>query len=244
MIQFDLLKFDQDNNLILQVSVPDKEYFKNVSLTGVYIDTHKSYSSVGPSSNPVYKYEVKDEPKILDGNIPNNPEDNISEGSNKDNTDSSDEIIDGGDTSSIDIPIDSFVRSIGRNSENKVKYLSLVIPSTDILCDIKGTVFFVWVTATGLPVFDTPCGQDVPQKVQWIINPSQIYEKVIPLLKSMNCDCGNNKDFSNIFLKYKAFQYSMNLGDYTEGINIWNKFFSKEKVITIKKGCGCHGNAI
>ena len=54
----------------------------------------------------------------------------------------------------------------------------------------------------------------------------------------------NNKDFSNIFLKYKAFQYSMNLGDYTEGINIWNKFFSKEKVITIKKGCGCHGNFI
>ena len=46
MIQFDLLKFDQDNNLILQVSVPDKEYFENVSLTGVYIDTHKSYSSV------------------------------------------------------------------------------------------------------------------------------------------------------------------------------------------------------
>lgn len=244
MIQFDLLKFDQDNNLILQVSVPDKEYFKNVSLTGVYIDTHKSYSSVGPSSNPVYKYEVKDEPKILDSDIPDNPEDNISEGPNEDSIDSSNEIVNSGDTSSIDIPIDSSVRSIGRNSENKVKNLSLVIPSTDILCDIKGTVFFVWVTATGLPAFDTPCGQDVPQKVQWVINPSQIYEKVIPLLKSMNCDCGNNKDFSNIFLKYKAFQYSMNLGDYTEGINIWNKFFSKEKVITIKKGCGCHGNAI
>lgn len=215
MIQFDLLKFDQDNNLIIQASVPDKEYFENVSLTGVYIDTHKSYSYVGPSSNPVYKYEIKDEHEIPDG-----------------------------DTPSIDIPIDSFKRSIGRNSENKVKHLSLVIPSTDILCDIKGTVFFVWVTATGLPAFDTPCGQDVPQKVQWVINTSQIYEKVIPLLKSMNCDCGNNKDFSNIFLKYKAFQYSMNLGDYTEGINIWNKFFSKEKVITIKKGCGCHGNSI
>ena len=244
MIQFDLLKFDQDNNLILQVSVPDKEYFKNVSLTGVYIDTHKSYSSVGPSSNPVYKYEIKEEPEISDGDTPNNPEDNIPEGPNENNTDSSGENVDNGDTPSIDIPIDSFARSIDRNSENKVKHLSLVIPSTDILCDIKGTVFFVWVTATGLPAFDTPCGQDVPQKVQWIINPSQIYERVIPLLKSMNCDCGNNKDFSNIFLKYKAFQYSMNLGDYTEGINIWNKFFSKEKVITIKKGCGCHGNFI
>lgn len=250
MIQFDLLKFDQDNNLIIQASVPDKEYFKDVSLTGVYIDTHKSYSYVGPSSNPVYKYEIKDEPKIPEGDIPNtpdtpgNPEDNIPESPNKDNTDSRDEIVNDGDTPSIDIPIDSSTRSIGRNSENKVKHLSLVIPSTDILCDIKGTVFFVWVIATGLPAFDTPCGQDVPQKVQWVINTSQIYEKVIPLLKSMNCDCGNNKDFSNIFLKYKAFQYSMNLGDYTEGINIWNKFFSKEKVITIKKGCGCHGNAI
>lgn len=244
MIQFDLLKFDQDNNLILQVSVPDKEYFENVSLTGVYIDTHKSYSSVGPSSNPVYKYEVKDEPEIPDGDTPDNPVDNIPEGPDGDNTDSSDGNVNDGDTPSIDIPIDSFARSIGRNSENKVKHLSLVIPSTDILCDIKGTVFFVWVTATGLPAFDTPCGQDVPQKVQWVINTSQIYEKVIPLLKSMNCDCGNNKDFSNIFLKYKAFQYSMNLGDYIEGINIWNKFFSKEKVITIKKGCGCHGNAI
>lgn len=250
MIQFDLLKFDQDNNLIIQASVPDKEYFKDVSLTGVYIDTHKSYSYIGPSSNPVYKYEIKDEHEITDGDTPatpdtpNTPEDNIPEGPNKDNTDSSNGNVNGGDTPSIDIPINSFARSISRNSENKVKHLSLVIPSTDILCDIKGTVFFVWVTATGLPAFDTPCGQDVPQKVQWVINTSQIYEKVIPLLKSMNCDCGNNKDFSNIFLKYKAFQYSMNLGDYTEGINIWNKFFSKEKVITIKKGCGCHGNAI
>ena len=107
MIQFDLLKFDQDNNLILQVSVPDKEYFENVSLTGVYIDTHKSYSSVGPSSNPVYKYEIKQEPEIPDGDTPNNPEDNIPEGPNEDNTNNSDENVNGSDTPSIDTPIDS-----------------------------------------------------------------------------------------------------------------------------------------
>lgn len=204
MIQFDLLKFDQDNNLILQASVPDKEYFANVSLTGVYIDTHNSYSSSGPSSNPVYKYEIKN--NIDDSGV-----------SNIHNTD---------------------------KSNNKIKHINLVIPSTDILCDIKGTIFFVWVTATGLVAFNTPCGQDVPQKVQWVINSSQVYEKVIPLLKAINCDCSDNKDFSDIFLRYKAFQYSMNLGDYVEGINIWNKFFSRDKVTTIKKGCGCHGNAI
>lgn len=246
MIQFDLLKFDQDNNLILQASVPDKEYFKDVSLTGVYIDTHKSYSSTGPSSNTVYKYEIKDKSETPEGDTSNNPEENIPENPSEDNTNSSNEITDSSNntSSSVDTSIDSSIISINRNSENKVKSISLVIPSTDILCDIKGTVFFVWVTATGLPSFDTPCGQDIPQKVQWVISLSQIYEKVIPFLKSMNCDCGNNKDFSNIFLKYKAFQYSMNLGDYTEGINIWNKFFSKENITTIKKGCGCYGNAI
>ena len=198
MIQFDLLKFDQDNNLILQASVPDKEYFKDVSLTGVYIDTHKSYSSTGPSSNTVYKYEIKDKSETPEGDTSNNPEENIPENPSEDNTNSSNEITNSSNntSSSVDVLIDSSIISINRNSENKVKSISLVIPSTDILCDIKGTVFFVWVTATGLPSFDTPCGQDIPQKVQWVISLSQIYEKVIPFLKSMNSDCGNNKDFS------------------------------------------------
>ena len=207
MIQFDLLKFDQDNNLIIQVSIPDKDYFKNVSLSGIYIDTHKSYSSGGPSSTPIYKYKIN----FAD----------ISNGS-----------------------LNNSIVSIDKVENNLVKSMKLIIPSTSIPCSIKGTIFFIWATTVGVPSPNTPCGQDIPQKVQWIITTPQIYEKFIPLLKSINCDCSNTKDFADTFLKYKAFQYSMNSEDYTEGINIWNKFFSKDKAVTIKKGCGCHGNII
>lgn len=49
MIQFNKLEVDKNNNLVVDVQVKDKDYYKNVYLGDLYIDTQDTYNDNGPS---------------------------------------------------------------------------------------------------------------------------------------------------------------------------------------------------
>ena len=71
------------------------------------------------------------------------------------------------------------------------------------------------------------------------------YDKYPQYLKGMNLltemgGCEAPSNFIDYILQQKAFDISLNTGNYTRAIEYWNEFFnSKEKTITNK--CGCHG---
>lgn len=55
MVSFQELKIDSEGKtLIIDVTVKDLEYYENVYLDTIYIDTQDTYVSGTPSSNPVY----------------------------------------------------------------------------------------------------------------------------------------------------------------------------------------------
>lgn len=57
MIQFNTLKITQDGkNLIINASVKDLSYYTNILIGSITIDNQDTYSSNGPSSNPIYKH--------------------------------------------------------------------------------------------------------------------------------------------------------------------------------------------
>ena len=57
MIQFNTLKITQDGkNLIINASVKNLSYYTNVLIGSIVIDNQDTYSTRGPSSNPVYKH--------------------------------------------------------------------------------------------------------------------------------------------------------------------------------------------
>ena len=56
MIQFNTLKITQDGkSLIINASVKDLDYYKDILIGSIIIDNQDTYSANGPSSNPIYK---------------------------------------------------------------------------------------------------------------------------------------------------------------------------------------------
>lgn len=61
MIHFNELKITPDGaHLIIDVSVKNEDYYKNVYLDSIVIDNQDTYVGTGPSSNPVYQYSIPD----------------------------------------------------------------------------------------------------------------------------------------------------------------------------------------
>ena len=62
MIKFNELRITPNNeNLIIDVSIEDAEYFKDVVLDSIIIDTQDTYTANGPSDEAVFTYSVVDD---------------------------------------------------------------------------------------------------------------------------------------------------------------------------------------
>lgn len=61
MLKFDELRITPDNKyLIIDVSVQDDCYYKDIVIDSIVIDTQDTYVANGPSNNPIYRFEVGD----------------------------------------------------------------------------------------------------------------------------------------------------------------------------------------
>lgn len=57
MIQFNTLKITQDGkSLIINASVKNLDYYKDILIGSIIIDNQDTYSASGPSNNPIYKH--------------------------------------------------------------------------------------------------------------------------------------------------------------------------------------------
>lgn len=64
MIQFNTLKITKDNKyLMIDVSIPNEEIYKNVYIDSIYIDTQKTFIDIGPSNKPLCQYTLTDDVK-------------------------------------------------------------------------------------------------------------------------------------------------------------------------------------
>lgn len=72
MIQFNELYITPDNkNLIIRAQVKNLEYYNNVYISEVVIDSKDTYIDNGPSDNTVYRYSVQGDSKSVYLNLDN-----------------------------------------------------------------------------------------------------------------------------------------------------------------------------
>lgn len=107
---------------------------------------------------------------------------------------------------------------------------------------VADNLFFVYTISSGEPSEDTPCGMTEP----YILGVT--YDKYPQYLRGMKLfgeleGCDIPKNFIDYILQQKAFDISLDTGNYTKAIEYWEEFFNtKEK--TISRKCGCHGRII
>lgn len=104
---------------------------------------------------------------------------------------------------------------------------------------LKDKLFFVYAIAKGTPAEDTPCGMKNTVTLGVVYNKYPIYIVAMKLLKKME-GCNIPLDLVNFFLRLKAFELCIDVGNYTQAIEYWKKFFIKDK-IEISMPCGCYG---
>lgn len=125
--------------------------------------------------------------------------------------------------------------------DSNTKSIQITIPMTDLLVSTIGTLFFVYVEATGTPGSDTPCGQDETTTLKVITDLTCEYQKVYSFINEFNNVCAIPKGFIDYILKLKYFQMSLDNGDYQQAINFWNKFFLNKEISLSTNKCSCNG---
>ena len=59
-------------------------------------------------------------------------------------------------------------------------------------------------------------------------------------VKQVENSCELPRDFINMILQFKAIEYSINSGHFTQAIKYYNKFY-KNFSAGVVDSCGCHG---
>lgn len=125
------------------------------------------------------------------------------------------------------------------------KHITLDIDASDFFVeyqniDMNKTMFFVYVIAEGTPSPYTPCGMDNMTSVGVTFSTCPIYNETIQYAKEIEKDCILPKAFINMILQYKAIQYSIVSGHYTQAVNYYKKFYNGLNT-DIKSPCNCNG---
>lgn len=208
--------------LIIEASVENLSYYKQVYIDSVVIDTQDTYSANGPSSNPII------EPIKFESTY-----DNVS--TREDCTD----VITTDDEDNT-----CKCGNIYTSQKQGRKNIRLVLKSKDLAgVNLNDNIFFVYIVATGIPAPDTPCGMDNETIMGIAYNARPLYNLGINYVRELSDTCDMPKGFINYILRYKAFELALKTGNYPIAFKYWKEFF-KNKISNIvkPKGCGCHGS--
>ena len=183
MIKFTELRVQKGRLTIVAEVREIDDYYDNVYIDKIIVDTQDTFTTSGPSANPIYSVTV-------DGNQ---------------------------------------------------KKFSITLSPTQLgIESIENTMFFVYAKAKGTPAPGTPCGFDDEYEVGVTFSLCPIYNATMGYVKQVNNTCEIPKDFVNMILQFKAIQYSIDSGHFTQAIAYYNKFYKNLSVNT-HSTCGCHG---
>lgn len=200
--------------LILDASVEDFAYYKNVSIGGVFIDTDETFVSSGPSEEPVFSVNI------------------VSDSTSQDDTedDEEDDEEDSEDTEDYTYQPKTDNRRIRLRVSAKEMGLS----------NLSNNLFIVYVKAAGTPSEDTPCGKDKVYTTTVVFDMSKVYREGIRRIGTVG-RCGVPMLFCDWYMRLKAVELACQLGNYESAVSWWKKLFAGAAADVAVSDCGCDG---
>lgn len=184
MIKFTDLRVNKGHLIITAEVRETRNYYDDIYISKIKIDSQDTFSSSGPSSSLIYESETFTSAKKI----------------------------------TLDLTVNDFTGDI----------------------DMNRTMFFVYAEASGMPSASTPCGFDETPSVGVTFSLCPIYNETMQYVKEIESNCDLPKNFINMILQFKAIQYSINSGHFTQAIKYYNKFYKNLSVST-SNSCGCNG---
>lgn len=184
MIKFEDLRVS-DGHLIISAKVKEIDnYYDNVYIDKVKIDSQNTFNPNGPSSSLIYES-------------------------------------------------DSFAAN--------TKSITLDLTANDFVnVDMNKTMFFIYITTTGTPAVNTPCGMDKTPTLGVAFSLCPIFNETLACIRELDNKCDLPKSFINKILQFKAIQYSIDTEHYNQAIIYYNKFYKLLDAVTPSQ-CNCNG---
>lgn len=204
-------------SLIIDASIENLVYYKDVNIAAVIVDSQETYISSGPSNQALFHHSYEKEPYVV-GTLD--------------------------DCASVK-SADSNCKCDGIVTAQKYgsKHIRLVLTEKELGASLDSNIFFVYIVTHGTPAINTPCGMDNLFTMGIVYNPRPIYNLGMGYIRELADNCSMPKNFVDYILRFKAFELSLRTGNYTLAIDYWRKFFkNRTSSISKPKGCGCHGN--
>ena len=214
MIVLEQCRIDE-GKLIIEASVENLSYYKDVYIEAVVIDTNDTYSPNGPSNNPVFIKEF--EPEHMKVDVTN-------------------------DCNSLKVDEDCKCGDVYTSQKAGVKNIRLCLSPKDInVSNLDNNIFFVYIIATGIPAPCTPCGMDNKFTMGIAVNLRPIYNTAMKYVNELDSTCTIPRGFIDMILRLKAFDLSLRTGNYQVAFKQWDKLFKNKISVSPTKGCGCNG---
>lgn len=203
-------------SLIIDASVENLSYYKNVNIAAVIVDTQDTFVSSGPSNRAIFHHSYESEHDVIS-------------------------TID--DCSSIKIDDGCECNGVITAQKYGNKHIRLILTKKDLGVSLNDNIFFVYIVTNGIPSPCTPCGMDNLYTMGIAYNLRPIYNHGMNYVRELADNCSMSKNFIDYILRFKAFELSLRTGNYTLAIDYWKKFFkNRTSSISKPKGCGCHGS--
>lgn len=215
MLHFNELRITPDSkHLIIDVSIDVSEYYTDVVLDRIVIDTQDTYIMNGPSSNPVYDFDVKGTYSLVYTTLDGSPEPVYDEEDKE------------------------FCYAF---SEQPMKRVRLTLSEKDLGTPVCGKMFFVYAVASGEVSPDTPCELRNNQIMGTVVNLYPFYQKSMCYVKELARSCQVPKNLIDLILRMKSIELYVKTGNYPQAIKFWNRFFAKDSCKSVTSNCGCNG---
>ena len=151
-------------------------------------------------------------------------------------------IIDDKDSFTDGTPSENPVYKYTFPEESNEKSINITLDTNDGLGLLNKNIYFVYIVTKGAPAANTPCGEDNIYTLGITYYEQYILSNYLAFMKEIENTCSVPKTFIDYYLRVKAFELSLETGNYIQAIKYWNRFFSKNPVINISNSCGCYGN--
>lgn len=226
-----------NDHIVVEASVDNLEFYKDVEIASVLIDTDETFLESGPSSNPLYAKEFETYYDLV-----------------KEHTDSTitdDEEEDTDDTEEEDTDTEDTIEDTDTTEENTDtspparpklrKHIRMSISVKELgLKDLSSNLFFVYIGATGVPSPITPCSMDNTYTIAVALDIRAIYNAAVQHIKEVD-SCDIPRNLIDYVLRIKVLELAIKTGNYLGAIKQWNKLFRDRVKISSVSNCGCNG---
>ena len=231
-----------NDHIVVEASVDNLDFYKDVEIGSILVDTDETFLESGPSSNPLYAQEFETYYDIYKEQSSSSSTENDDEEDEEEEEETTDEEETTNTEDTVEETEETEETIVALPVRPKLrKHIRIAISAKELgLKNLSSNLFFVYIGATGVPSPITPCNMDNTYTLAVAVDIRAIYNAAVQHIKEVD-SCDIPRSLIDYVLRVKVLELAIKTGNYLGAIKQWNKLFRDRVKISSVSNCGCNG---